>query len=111
MKPETLKSDIADGIYVKFQLNPPIFCIEHSGTNVSTGRRHGGWKIKDGGIEPEVDMKERISQLAHMIATQFQRLHLSFDVKQHDWTDINTAVCQGEWEIKDAGLEPEGHMK
>jgi len=58
VKPKTLKPDIADGIYVKFQRNPHIFCIErHSGTNVSTGRRQGGRKIKDGGLEPEVDMK------------------------------------------------------
>jgi len=27
-KPETLKPDIADGIYVKFQRNPHMFCIE-----------------------------------------------------------------------------------
>jgi len=38
VKPETLKPDIADGIYVKFQPNTHMFCIEqHSGTNVSTG--------------------------------------------------------------------------
>jgi len=58
VKPETLKPGIGDGIYVKFQRNPHIFCIEqHSGTNVSTGRRRGGRKIKYGGLEPEVDMK------------------------------------------------------
>jgi len=56
--PETLKPDIADGICVKFQRNLQIFCIEqHSGTNVSTGRCQGEWKIKDGGLEQEVDMK------------------------------------------------------
>jgi len=34
-----------------------MFCIkQHSGTNDSTGRRQGGWKIKDGGLKPEVDM-------------------------------------------------------
>jgi len=27
-------------------------------------------------------------------------------VKQHNWTDLNTAVCRGEWEIKDGGLKP-----
>jgi len=27
-----------------------------------------------------------------------------FDVKHHDWIDLNTAVCRGEWEIKDGGL-------
>jgi len=58
VKPETLKPDIADGIYVKFQRNPHIFCIEqHSGTNVSTSQHQGGRQIKDGGLEPEVDMK------------------------------------------------------
>jgi len=58
VKPKTLKPDIADGIYVKFQRNPYIFCIEqHSGTNVSTGRRRGECKIKDVGLEPEVDMR------------------------------------------------------
>jgi len=42
VKPETLKPDIADGIDVKFQINPHFFCIEqHSGTNVSTNRREG----------------------------------------------------------------------
>jgi len=57
-KPEALKSDIGDGIYVKFQRNMYIFCIkQHSGTNVSAGRRQGGWKIKDGGRKPEVGMK------------------------------------------------------
>jgi len=57
-KPEALKPDIADGRCVKFQWNQHIFCIkQHSGTNFSTGRRQGGWKIKDGGLEPEVDMK------------------------------------------------------
>jgi len=34
-----------------------------------------------------------------------------FDVKLHDWTDLNTAICRGEQEIKDNGLEPEVHMK
>jgi len=58
VKPETLKPDIAVGIYVKFQRNPHIFCIDQrSGTNVSTRWRLGGWKIKKGGLEPEVDMK------------------------------------------------------
>jgi len=58
VKPETLKPDIGDGIYVKCQRNPHIFCIEqHSGTNVCTERRQGGWKIKDGGLEPDVDIK------------------------------------------------------
>jgi len=43
VKPETLKPYIADGIYVQFQRNPHTFCIkQHSGTNVSTVRRHGG---------------------------------------------------------------------
>jgi len=47
VKPETLKPDIGDGIYVKFQRNPHIFCTEqHNGKNVSTGRRQSGWKIK-----------------------------------------------------------------
>jgi len=31
VKPETLKPDIADGIYVEFQRNPHIFCIEQHG--------------------------------------------------------------------------------
>jgi len=58
VKPETLKPDIADGMYVKFQRNPKIVCNEqHSGTNVSTGLRQEEWTIKDGGLEPEVDMK------------------------------------------------------
>jgi len=40
MNQETLEPEIADEMYVKFQRNPHIFCIEeHSGTNVSTGRR------------------------------------------------------------------------
>jgi len=56
VKPETLKPDIAYGIYVKFQRNPHIFCIEQrSGTNISIGRRQGEWEIKDGGLE--ADMK------------------------------------------------------
>jgi len=33
-------------------------------------------EVKYGGLEPEVHMKYRISQLADMIATQFQRLYL-----------------------------------
>jgi len=42
VKPETLKPDIADGIYMKFQRNTHICCIEqHSGMNVITGRRQG----------------------------------------------------------------------
>jgi len=42
VKPETLKPDIVDGIYEKFQRNPHIFRIEQkSGTNVSTRRRQG----------------------------------------------------------------------
>jgi len=76
VKLETLKHHIADGIYVKCQRNPHIFRIEqHSGTNVSIGRRQGAWKIKDGGRELEVDMK---SQLVHMLATEFQRLYRCF---------------------------------
>jgi len=27
-----------------------------------------------------------------------------FDVKQHDWTVLNTAVYRGEQEVKDGGL-------
>jgi len=47
-----------------------------------------------------------------MIAIKFQRLYLYvFEVKQHDRTDLNTAVSRGEWEIKDGGQEPEVHMK
>jgi len=43
VKPETLKPDIDDGIYVKVQRNPHMFCIEkYSGTNVTTGRRQSG---------------------------------------------------------------------
>jgi len=58
VKLKALKSEIADGTYVKFQRNPHIFYIEkHSGTIVSTRRRQGGWKIKDGGMEPKVDKK------------------------------------------------------
>jgi len=57
VKPETLKPDIANGNYVKFQQNPHIYCIEHIGANVSTERRQGGWTIKDGGLEPEVNKK------------------------------------------------------
>jgi len=54
MKPETLKPDIADGIYMKFQRNQHFFCIEqHSGTNFST-RLQSGRTIKDGGPVPEV---------------------------------------------------------
>jgi len=57
-KPEGVKPDIADGRFEKFQRNLHIFCIkQHSGTNVSTERRRGGWKIKDGGLEPEVRYK------------------------------------------------------
>jgi len=42
-KPEALKPDIGDGIYVKFQLNMHIFCTKQQNeTNVSTGRRQGG---------------------------------------------------------------------
>jgi len=58
VKPEHLKFDIADGMYVKFQRNPNIICIEqHSGSNVNIGRRRGEWEIKDSGLQPEVDMK------------------------------------------------------
>jgi len=43
VKPKTLKLEIADEIYVKFQRNPRIFYIEqHSGANLSTGRLQGG---------------------------------------------------------------------
>jgi len=41
-KPEALKPDIGDGIYVKCQRNPHIFCIkQHSETNDSTGQCQG----------------------------------------------------------------------
>jgi len=57
-KLEALKPEIRDGIYMKLQRNPHIFYIkQHSGTNFSAGRRQCEWKIKDGGLEPEVDMK------------------------------------------------------
>jgi len=43
---------------VNFQRNPPIFCIEqHSGANVSTGRRQGELEIEDSGLKPEIDIK------------------------------------------------------
>jgi len=55
VKPET---HYRRGVNVKFQRNPHIICIgQHSETDVSTGRRQGGWKIKDSGLEAEVDMK------------------------------------------------------
>jgi len=42
VKPETLKPDIANGIYVRFQRNPHIFSVEkHSGLNDITGRYQG----------------------------------------------------------------------
>jgi len=55
VKPETLEPDIADGIYVKFQRNPHMFCIErHSGTML-------GWvnnlNWRPACMEPEVDTK------------------------------------------------------
>jgi len=58
-KPETIKFDITDGIYVKLQRSPHIYCNEQhdSGTNVSTGRRQGEREIKDGGLQPDVDME------------------------------------------------------
>jgi len=34
------------------------------------------------------------------IATKFQRYNYVFDVKQHDWTDLTTGVCPGEWKSK-----------
>jgi len=48
-------------------------------------------------------MKEHNYQLAHM--QHFNGNAYVFDVKQHDVQDLNTAVCRGEWEIKDGGLE------
>jgi len=42
VKPETLKPDIGDEIYVEFKRNPYIFCnVKHSGMNISTERRQG----------------------------------------------------------------------
>jgi len=39
VKPEVLVAEIADGIYVKFQLNLHICWVEHQGrTNISTIR-------------------------------------------------------------------------
>jgi len=53
VKTETLKHDIAEGICVKFQRNPHIFCIEqHSGTlvrddvRVSEKSKMAAWKRK-----------------------------------------------------------------
>jgi len=51
-KLEVFKPDIGHGIYVKFQRN---ICISFASNNIA-GRR-GRWKNKDGGLEPEVDMK------------------------------------------------------
>jgi len=48
-------------------------------------------------------MKKRISQLAHN-SNGYTNV---FDVKQHDWTDLITAVCLVECEIKVGGLETE----
>jgi len=46
-----------------------------------------------------------------MIAKKFHLHYLYityvFDVTEHDWTNLNTAVCRGDWEIKDCSLEPE----
>jgi len=42
---------------MEFQRNPHIFCIEqHSETYGSTGRSQARWTIKDGGLEPDVDI-------------------------------------------------------
>jgi len=49
-------------------------------------------------------MEWRLSQLVREIATKFQGYTYVSDVKQHDWTDLHTAVFRGEWEIKDGGL-------
>jgi len=56
---ETLKPDIADEIYVKFQQNRICFASNNilGRKVVSTGRRQDECTIKDGGLEPEVDMK------------------------------------------------------
>ena len=35
-------------------------------------------KIKDGGVQPKVDMTKRIYQLVYIIATKFQRLYPCF---------------------------------
>jgi len=47
VKSETLIPDIANGVYVKFQWNLHIFCIEqHSGTNVKVQDVGVGEKLK-----------------------------------------------------------------
>jgi len=60
VQPGTLKPDIADGMYMKFQRNLHIFCSEQH----SAGRRYAQicvgvdeWEIKDGGLKLEADMK------------------------------------------------------
>jgi len=46
-----------------------------------------------------------------MIATHSNGYTYVFDVKQLDWTYLNTAFCRGEWEIRDYDMEPEVDMK
>jgi len=41
LKPETLKPDIGDGVYVKFQRNPHIVCIEQ---HIVVGRMLVGYR-------------------------------------------------------------------
>jgi len=99
VKPVTLKPDIADGIYMKFLRNSHIFCIEQHRRNISTGRRQGECKIKDGGLQPEVDMEVDITYISaftrdsNKIPKAMPMFSLS---KQHDWINLTTAVCQGE---------------
>jgi len=74
VKPEILLVDIADGIYMKFQRNPHIVCVEKQGeTNICTTRRKVKEKAKMGSYN-----RKWISQHVYMIATKFQRLCLCF---------------------------------
>jgi len=66
--------------------------------------------IKDSALEPEVWNNVYLNLYTWEQQTSNDYAYV-LDVKQHDWTDLCTAVYPGEWEIKDSGLEPEVHMQ
>jgi len=95
VKLDTLKHDIADGIFVKCQRNPHIFCTEQHivGRILEQDDVRVSEKVKEATCNRKY-MKSRVYHLVHMIAINSNGYTYDFDVKQHDWIDLNTVVCR-----------------
>jgi len=90
------KSDIADGIYMKFTRHPHIFSIEqHSGTGQHQGlvKKNQRW-WPGTGSRYEITYVSACTHDSNKLPIAMPMFSMSSNTSA--WTDLNTAVCQSE---------------